>query len=128
MLKLFLSIWFSMLSLVLRIAAKLRLTIPVLYLLAIGVSTVFTDWAAQYEQQILWGLYAQLALVALSWIFTAVNALRSRMDGDWEEDDIAWQLRRARELGVPLDSIRFDSSNNLIDPRTGMPINFSAGG
>lgn len=128
MLKLFLSIWFSMLSLVLRIAAKLRLTIPVLYLLAIGVSTVFTDWAAQYERQILWGLYAQLALVALSWIFTAVNALRSRMDGDWEEDDIAWQLRRARELGVPLDSIRFDSSNNLIDPRTGMPINFSAGG
>lgn len=128
MIKLILSIWFSMLSLVLRIAAKLRLTIPVLYLLAIGVSTVFTDWAAQYERQILWGLYAQLALVALSWIFTAVNALRSRMDGDWEEDDIAWQLRRARELGVPLDSIRFDSSNNLIDPRTGMPINFSAGG
>lgn len=128
MLKLILSIWFSMLSLVLRIASKLRLTIPVLYLLAIGVSTVFTDWATQHERQILWGLYAQLALVALSWIFTAVNALRSRMDGDWEEDDIAWQLRRARELGVPLDSIRFDSSNNLIDPRTGMPVNFSAGG
>lgn len=128
MLKLILSIWFSMLSLVLRIAAKLRLTIPVLYLLAIGVSTVFTDWAAQYERQILWGLYAQLALVALSWIFTAVNALRSRINGDWEEDDIAWQLRRARELGVPLDNIRFDSTNNLIDPRTGMPVNFSAGG
>ena len=128
MLKLILSIWFSMLSLVLRIAAKLRLTIPVLYLLAIGVSTVFTDWAAQHERQIPWGLYAQLALVALSWIFTAVNALRSRMDGDCEEDDIAWQLRRARELGVPLDSIRFDSTNNLIDPRTGMPVNFSAGG
>ena len=128
MLKLILSIWFSMLSLVLRIAAKLRLTIPVLYLLAIGVSTVFTDWAIKHEQQVLWGLYALLALVALSWIFTAVNALRSRINGDWEEDDIAWQLRRARELGVPLDSIRFDSSNNLIDPSTGMPVNFSAGG
>ena len=128
MLKLFLSIWFSMLSLVLRIAAKLRLTIPVLYLLAIGVSTVFTDWAIKHEQQVLWGLYALLALVALSWIFTAVNALRSRINGDWEEDDIAWQLRRARELGVPLDNIRFDSTNNLIDPRTGMPVNFSAGG
>lgn len=128
MLKLILSIWFSMLSLVLRIAAKLRLTIPVLYLLAIGVSTVFTDWAIKHEQQVLWGLYALLALVALSWIFTAVNALRSRINGDWEEDDIAWQLRRARELGVPLDNIRFDSTNNLIDPRTGMPVNFSAGG
>lgn len=128
MLKLILSIWFSMLSLVLRIAAKLRLTIPVLYLLAIGVSTVFTDWAIKHEQQVLWGLYALLALVALSWIFTAVNALRSRINGDWEEDDIAWQLRRARELGVPLDNIRFDSTHNLIDPRTGMPVNFSAGG
>ena len=128
MLKLILSIWFSMLSLVLHIAAKLRLTIPVLYLLAIGISTVFTDWATQHERQILWGLYALRALVALSWIFTAVNALRSRMDGDCEEDDIAWQLHRARELGVPLDSIRFDSSNNLINPRTGMPVNFSAGG
>lgn len=128
MLKLILSIWFSMLSLVLRIAAKLRLTIPVLYLLAIGVSTVFTDWAIKHEQQVLRGLYALLTLVALSWIFTAVNALRSRINGDWEEDDIAWQLRRARELGVPLDSIRFDSTNNLIDPRTGMPVNFSAGG
>lgn len=128
MLKLILSIWFSMLSLVLRIAAKLRLTIPVLYLLAIGVSTVFTDWAIKHEQQVLWGLYALLALVALSWIFTAVNALRSRLNGDCAEDDIAWQLRRARELGVPLDSIRFDSTNNLIDPRTGMPVNFSAGG
>ena len=128
MLKLILSIWFSLLSLILHIAAKLRLTIPMLYLLGVGVSTVFTDWANQHEQQVLLGLYGQLFLVALSWIVTAVNALRSRMDGDWEEDDIAWQLRRARELGVPLDSIRFDSSNNLIDPRTGMPVNFSAGG
>ena len=128
MLKLILSIWFSLLSLILRIAAKLRLTIPMLYLLGVGISTVFTDWANQHEQHVLLGLYAQLFLVALSWIVTAVNALRSRMDSDWEEDDIAWQLRRARELGVPLDSIRFDSSNNLIDPRTGMPVNFSAGG
>lgn len=128
MLKLILSIWFSLLSLILRITAKLRLTIPMLYLLGVGISTVFTDWANQHEQQVLLGLYAQLFLVALSWIVTAVNALRSRMDGDWEEDDITWQLRRARELGVPLDSIRFDSSNNLIDPRTGMPVNFSAGG
>ena len=70
----------------------------------------------------------QLAVVALSWIVTAVRAIRDRCSEGWAEDDISWQIRRARELGVPLDSISFDGSNNLIDSRTGMPVNFGAGG
>ncbi len=128
MIKLIVSLGVFILSVVFKIAAKLRLTIPVLYILAAGISTVFTDWVSQHEKLILFGLYAQLAVVALSWIITAVKAIQNRSHGSYEEDDIAWQLHRARELGVPLDSIRFDSSNNLIDPRTGTPVNFSAGG
>ena len=128
MIKLIVSLGVFVLSVVFKIAAKLRLTIPVLYILAAGISTVFTDWVSQHEKLILFGLYAQLMLVALSWVITAVKAIQNRNQDSCEEDDIAWQLRRARELGVPLDSIRFDSSNNLIDPRTGMPVNFSAGG
>lgn len=128
MIKLIVTLVVYFLSAVFVIAGKLRLTIPVLYLIAAGVSTIFTDWVGQHEQLILYGLYAQLALVALSWVVTAVKAIRERNQKDFEEDDIAWQLRRARELGVPMDTIRFDSSNNLIDPRTGMPVNFSAGG
>ena len=127
MIKLIVSLGVFALSVVFKIAAKLRLTVPVLYILAAGVSTVFTDWVWQHEQLILFGLYAQLGVVALSWVVTAVKAIQDRSQGYYEEDDIAWQIRRARELGVPLDSIRFDSSNNLIDPRTGMPVNFSAG-
>ena len=127
MIKLIISLGVFILSVVFKIAAKLRLTIPVLYILAAGISTVFTDWASQHEKLILFGLYAQLVLVALSWVVTAVKAIRDRNQGSYEEDDIAWQIRRARELGVPLDSVRFDSTNNLIDPRTGMPVNFSAG-
>ena len=127
MIKLIVTLVVYFLSAVFVIAGKLRLTIPVLYLIAAGVSTIFTDWVGQHEQLILYGLYAQLALVALSWVVTAVKAIRERNQKDFEEDDIAWQLRRARELGVPMDTIRFDSSNNLIDPRTGMPVNFSAG-
>ena len=114
-------------SAVFKIASKLRLTIPALYILAAGISTVFTDWVSQHEKLILFGLYAQLGVVALSWVVTAVKAIRDRNQGNFEEDDIAWQIRRAREHGVPLDSVRFDSSNTLIDPRTGMPVNFSAG-
>lgn len=128
MIKLIVSLVVFALSAVFKIAAKLRLTIPVLYILAAGISTVFTDWVSQREKLILFGLYAQLILVALSWAITAVKAIQNRNQDSCEEDDITWQLRRARELGVPLDSIRFDSSNNLIDPRTGMPVNFSAGG
>lgn len=128
MIKLIVSLGVFILSVVFKIAAKLRLTIPVLYILAAGISTVFTDWVSQHEKLILFGLYAQLILVALSWVITAVKAIQTRNQDSSEEDDIAWQLRRARELGVPLDSIRFDSSNNLIDPRTGVPVNFSAGG
>ena len=128
MIKLIISLGVFTLSVVFKIAAKLRLTVPALYILAAGISTVFTDWVSQHEKLILFGLYAQLVLVALSWAITAVKAVQNRSHGSYEEDDIAWQIRRARELGVPLDSIRFDSSNNLIDPRTGMPVNFSAGG
>ena len=128
MIKLIVSLGVFALSVVFKIAAKLRLTVPVLYILAAGISTVFTDSVSQHERLILFGLYAQLAVVALSWVITAVKVIQNRSHGSFEEDDIAWQIRRARELGVPLDSVRFDSSNNLIDPRTGMPVNFSAGG
>ena len=128
MINLIVSLGVFVLSVVFKISAKLRLTIPALYILAAGISTVFTDWASQHEKLILFGLYAQLAVVALSWVLTAVKAIQNRSHGSFEEDDIAWQIRRARELGVPLDSVRFDNSNNLIDPRTGMPVNFSAGG
>lgn len=128
MIKLIVTLGVFLLSAVFQLAAKLRLTIPALYILAAGISTIFTDWVGQHEELILFGLYIQLAVVALSWVVTAAKAIRERNQEGFEEDDIAWQLRRARELGVPLDSIRFDSSNNLIDPRTGMPVNFSAGG
>ena len=128
MIKLIVTLGVFLLSAVLKIAAKLRLTIPAFYILAAGISTMFTDWVGQHEQLILFGLYTQLAVVAISWVVTAVKAVHERNQADFEESDIAWQLRRARELGVPLNSIRFDSSNNLIDPRTGMPVNFSAGG
>ena len=127
MIKLIVTLGVFFVSAVFKIASKLRLTIPALYILAAGISTVFTDWVGQHEQLILFGLYAQLGVVALSWVVTAVKAIRDWNQGSYEENDIEWQIRRARELGVPLDSIRFDSSNNLIDPRTGMPVNFSAG-
>ena len=127
MIRLILTLGIFLLSAVFKLAGKLRLTIPALYILAAAVSTLFSDWVCQHEQLVAIVLYIQLALVAFSWVITLVKKIREKLNGDFEESDIAWQLRRARELGVPLDNIRFDSSNNLIDPRTGLPVNFSAG-
>lgn len=127
MIRLILTLGIFLLSAVFKLASKLRLTIPALYMLAAAVSTLFSDWVGQHEQLVETILYIQLALVAFSWVITLVKKIREKLSGDFEEGDIAWQLRRARELGVPLDNIRFDSSNNLIDPRTGLPVNFSAG-
>lgn len=127
MIRLILTLGIFLLSAVFKLAGKLRLTIPALYILAAAVSTLFSDWVSRNEQLVEIGLYVQLVMVALSWIITLVRTIRKKLNGNYEEDDIAWQLRRARELGVPLNSISFDSSNNLIDPRTGLPVNFSAG-
>lgn len=116
----------ALLSLAFGIAAKLRLTLPLLYILIASISTVFTDWVIRHEQIVLWGLYALLGLSALSWLRTLADAIRVWRQDRNSEEDIAWQLRRAREMGVPLDSVRF-SGGTLLDPRTEMPVDFGAG-
>lgn len=126
MVKLLVQLGTSLLSLAFRIAAKLRLTLPLLYILIAGISTLFSDWVSRHEAQTLWGLYALLGLSALSWGCTLFDAVRRMRQEHSSEEDIAWQLRRAREMGVPLDSVRF-SGGALLDPRTGMPVDFGAG-
>lgn len=116
----------ALLSLAFGIAAKLRLTLPLLYILIASISTVFTDWVIRHEQIVLWGLYALLGLSVLSWLRTLADAIRVWRQNRNSEEDIAWQLRRARDMGVPLDSIRF-SVGALLDPRTGLPVDFGAG-
>lgn len=121
------SVAMLLLSLIFRVAGKFRLTLPIWYILIASVSTVFTDWTTRNEKWVMLGLYLLIGIVVLSWIRSLVGAIRSRQQERYEESDIAWQIRRARELGVPMNSISFDSNNSLIDPRTGKPVNFSAG-
>ena len=121
------SMGLTVLSLIFKVAGKLRLSLPILYILAAAISTLFTDWVTQHEAAVLIGLYVLIGLVVLSWISSLVSTIRAKRQERFEESDIAWQLRRAREMGVPLDNITFDSNQNLIDPRTGHPVNYSAG-
>ncbi len=65
------------LSIVFRIAGKLRLTIPLLYLIAASVSTFFTAWTAEHEILVLAGLLVLTGLSILSWILTIVRRVRT---------------------------------------------------
>lgn len=65
------------------------------------------------------GLIAFVAIVILSIVIKVINAYRHRK---FIEEDIVWQINRAKKMGVPMNSIRFDENNSLIDPRTGKPV------
>ena len=87
-----------LISLLFRIAARLNLTLPLLYFLA--VSTILNPWAASHEKLAFALLYLLTAFSVLSWI----SAL---------EEDMSFQISRARQRGIPLDSVHFDSQGNM---------------
>ena len=108
------------LSLIFKVAGKIRLTIPILCFLLF--STVLNKWAGEHETLAFIILFSLLGLTVLSWIMSLINAIRRKRDEKYLEDDVAWQIRRAREMGVPLDKIQFNEHGDLLDPRTGEPV------
>lgn len=115
-----LTVGLFILSLVFKVAGKLRLTLPVVCFLLFA--TVLNPWAAVHEMLAYNIFFALLGLTVLSWIVSLRKAIRRRRDSKFLEDDAAWQIRRAREMGVPLGSIRFNAQGDLLDPRTGEPV------
>lgn len=111
MISLIVTVTLFLISLLFRIAAKLNLTLPLLYFLA--VSTILNPWAASHEKIAFAILYLLTAFSILSWI----SALRRK----WQEhqyykaleEDMAFQISRARQRGIPLDSVHFDSQGNM---------------
>ena len=65
------------------------------------------------------GLIVVVGLLVTSFI---IKAIKQKQKQRYFEEDIAWQLSKAREMGIPLDNIKFDNSNNLLNPNTGNPI------
>lgn len=59
------------------------------------------------------------AIIVLVVIIKTVKAVKQHR---FVEEDIAWQIGRAREMGVPMQGIFFDGNNSMIDPRTGKPV------
>lgn len=112
------------LSLIFKVAGKLRLGIPLFYIVAAVISTFFTQWTTDHETLVFIGLYILIGLTVLSWIVSLIKAIQRKRNEKYFEDDIAWQIQRAREMGIPLDKIKFNDHGDLLDPRTGEPVVF----
>ena len=111
------SVLLLILSLLFKVAGKLRLTLPLLYMVAAVISTFFTDWTSKNEQLVLLGLYVLIGLVFISWIVSLVRRMARTM-----EEDVAWQINRARELGIPVDSFLVDENGTVLDAQTKKPL------
>ena len=98
------------LSLLFRLAGKFRLTLPLLYFLL--TATVLNPWAAAHETLAFAILFCLLALSVISWLFSLRNALRDRKYYKALEEDMSWQINRARRNGISMDSVYFDSAGN----------------
>lgn len=126
-LSLCLTVGMLLLSLVFKVAGKFRLGIPLLYIIVAAVSTFFTQWTTDHETLVFIGLYILIGLTVISWIVSLVRAIQRKRDEKYFEDDVAWQIRRAREMGIPLDKIQFNEQRALLDPRTGKPVVYGEG-
>ena len=115
LLKLFIRLILMLGSLVVWICVKLRLGIPLLY--TVLMCTVFLDWASANETLSVGILVALLGGVAISWIYTAVRAIKRRVGGRSSEDlqarMVADQLIAAKEQGI--DALHFTRDGSAID-------------
>ena len=99
------------LSLIFRLAGKLRLTLPLLYFLL--TATVLNPWAAAHETLAFAILYGLLALSVISWLFSLRNAIRDRRYYKALEEDMSWQIKRAGNNGIAMDTVYFGKTGNM---------------
>lgn len=59
-----------------KIAQKLKLTIPLLYLLIAVISTFFSRWIPEHEQMVLNGLYILIGITVIRWIVLGIQKIR----------------------------------------------------
>ena len=49
----------------------------------------------------------------ISWLFSLRNAIRDRRYYKALEEDMSWQIKRARNNGIAMDTVYFDSTGNM---------------
>ena len=111
MISLVVTVALFLISLLFRIAARLNLTLLLLYFPA--VSTILNPWTATHEKLAFAILYLLTAFSVLSWIFALRRKWQEHQYYKAMKDDMSFQISRARQRGIPLDSVHFDSQGNM---------------
>lgn len=111
MLSLGITIVLFLLSIIFKLAGKLRLTLPVIYFLLI--STVLNKWAAAHEKLAFIILFGLLGITLISWIVSLYHAIQERRYMSARADDIKWQLQRSKEMGIPRDAVYIDARGDM---------------
>ena len=92
MISLVVTVALFLISLLFRIAARLNLTLPLLYFLA--VSTILNPWAATHEKLAFAILYLLTAFSVLSWIFALRRKWQEHQYYKVMKDDMSFQILR----------------------------------
>ena len=90
-----------LLSILFRLALKLRLSIPMLY--AVLMLTVFHGWYQAHTALADGIFFAMVGIAALSWVMTLLRRLWDLLE-DWREERamaelLAYRVRQARAAG-----------------------------
>lgn len=100
-----------LLSVALKAAGKLRLTLPFLYFLAI--STVLNRWASAHERLALGILALLILFTVISWFVSLISAIKNRRYSRALEEDVAWQIDTARKRGISMSDVYLDGRGDL---------------
>ena len=95
------------LSLALKIAGKLRLGIPLLYIIL--VCTVLREWADENQTLAIAVFGALMLMVVVSWVLTIIKWVRNLFGGGREEKNmrevLLSQIQQAQANGIPAHNI-----------------------
>lgn len=72
---LIITLFIQFLYILFKISQKLKLTIPLLYLLIAVSSTFFSRWVPEHEQIVLNGLYILIGITLIRWIVLGVHKI-----------------------------------------------------
>ena len=111
LLSLGLTVLLMILSLLFKIAGKLGLALPLIYFLL--VSTILNPWAARHESLAFAILFLLIALSVIRWMFALKDVISEYRYQKHVKEDIAWQIKQARNKGIPLDSVYIDDDGTM---------------
>lgn len=111
LLSLALTVALFIISLLFKIAGKFKLTRPLLYLFLTG--TVLNKWASANETLAFTILFFLFAISLLQWLSVVRKSRQEKKYYHSLQEDMNWQIEKAREQNIPLSSVYFDTNGNL---------------